>query len=63
MAARFEGFGPEAYRKRNGDKPVEDLTKKQVGNEGTEAPDPASRPVHKQTTRKQRERSEWNSSN
>lgn len=63
MAARFTGYGPEAYRKKNGDKPVKDLTEQQVGNKGVEAPDPASRPVHKQTTRKQRERSEWNSSN
>lgn len=53
----------EKYAEKHKNEPIEDLTEKQVGNKGAEAPDPASRPVHKQTTRKQREHSEWNSSN
>lgn len=54
--ARFEGYGPEAYRKKNSNKPIEDLTEQQVGNKGTEAPDPASLKNEKSLTKKQKAR-------
>ena len=56
--AKFEGFGPEAYRKKHEGKPVEDLVSKVVGNEGVEAQDPKTLETHKQLTRKQRERAQ-----
>lgn len=54
--ARFPGYGPQAYQNRNKNKPVEDLTAKINGREGTETESPATLQVHKNLSKAQRAR-------
>lgn len=54
--ARFPGYGPQAYQSKNKGKPVEDLTTRINGREGTETENPATLQVHKNLSKAQRAR-------
>ena len=54
--ARFEGYGPSAYREKNAGKPVEDYVSKINGREGTKTVDPSKLKHKKKLTKKERER-------
>ena len=60
MAKFFEGFGPDAYRKKNEGKPIEDFLSDVNKREGTTTEDPAKLGRFKNPTKAERERqSQW----
>lgn len=56
MAKFFEGFGPDAYRKKNEGKPVEDFLSDVNKREGTTTEDPAKLGKNKNLTKAERAR-------